>query len=144
MVRTTTTSRRSPEREVYVPSKPVILCVDDEPAGLIARRLVLSTAGYAVLTAASGAIALRLLTCNQVDLVVTDHLLPDLSGVDLISSMKQLKPDVPIILLTGLVDPPPGFEKADMLLTKGITPPEFLAEIERLLSQRWPNGTASV
>jgi len=111
------------------------LCVDDEPVGLTARRLLLSVAGYTVLTAASGKSALGLFGCSQVDLVITDHLLPDLNGADMIAEMKQLKPEVPIVLLTGLVDLPPGAEHADLLLTKGITPSNFLNEIARLLSQ---------
>ena len=102
---------------------------------MTARRLLLSIAGYTVLTAISGNIALRLFRCNPVDLVITDHLLPDLNGADLASEMKRLKPEVPIVLLTGLVDPPQGFEQADLLLTKGITPPEFLDEIAKLLAK---------
>jgi len=109
--------------------------VDDEQIGLTARRLLLSIAGYTVLTATSGAAALRLFSCNHVNLVITDHLLPDLTGAELTSQMKQLKPEIPIVLLTGLVDPPPGFEQADLLLTKGMTPPEFLDEIAKVLSK---------
>jgi CheY-like chemotaxis protein len=111
----------------------VILCVDDDPAGLTARRLLLTLAGYVVLTATTATIALKRFTHNHVDLVVTDPLLPDLSAAQLVSEMKRLKPQVPVVLLTGLVEPPAGFEHADLLLSKGMTPPEFLAEIAKLL-----------
>lgn len=113
----------------------VILCVDDEQTGLTARRLLLSIAGYTVLTATSGTAALRLFNCNQVDLVITDHLLPDFTGAELAHHMKRRKPEVPIVLLTGLVDPPPGSEQADLLLTKGMMPQEFLAEVAKVLSK---------
>ncbi len=113
----------------------VILCVDDEQTGLTARRLLLSIAGYTVLTATSGTTALRLFNCNHVDLVITDHLLPDFTGAELALHMKQRKPEIPVVLLTGLVDPPPGSEHADLLLTKGLMPQEFLAEVARLLSK---------
>jgi CheY-like chemotaxis protein len=113
----------------------VILCIDDEPTGLTARRLLLSVAGYTVLTANSSDCALKLFRCNHVDLVITDHFLADLTGAELVSEMKRLRPAVPIILLTGLVDLPPGYETADLLLTKGITPPEFLAEIAKLVAK---------
>lgn len=119
----------------------LILCVDDDTTGLTARRLLLSIAGYAVLTAPSGTSALRLLACNNVELVITDHLLPDQTGAELVSEMKRIKPEVPVVLLTGLVDPPPGFEQADLFLTKGMTPPEFLAEIAKLLSKDRATGS---
>ena len=122
----------------------VILCVDDEPVGLLARRLLLSIAGYTVLTAESGDVALRLFNCNHVDLVLTDHLLPDLTGSQLASEMKRRKPEVPIVLLTGLAAPPSEFAYADLLITKGTTPPEFLAAIANLLAKEQPtrSGTA--
>jgi len=116
----------------------VILCVDEEPVGLLARRLLLSIAGYTVLTAESGETALRLFNCNHVDLVLTDHLLPDLTGAQLASEMKRRKPEVPIVLLTGLAAPPSEFEYADLLITKGTTPPEFLAAIAKLLGKEQP------
>ena len=115
---------------------PVILCVDDEPVGLSARVRLLSIAGYTVFAATNSDEALRLFGCKHVDLVISDHLLPDFSGAELVRRMKQLKPETPIVLLTGLVDPPLGFERADQVLTKGsMTPPEFLDEIANVLSK---------
>ena len=125
-------------------NSPLILCVDDEASGLTARRLLLSIAGYTVLTAPSGTAALRLFACNHVDLVITDQLLPDLTGAELVSEMKRIKPEVPVVLLTGLVDPPPGFEHADLFLTKGMTPPEFLAEIANLISKSRSMGAGAI
>ena len=114
--------------------------MDDEQTGLTARRLLLSVAGYTVLTATSGSTALRLFSRNHIDLVITDHLLPDFTGAELTFRMKQLKPEIPIVLLTGLLDPPPGFEHADLLIAKGMMPAEFLAEIANVLSKAHPTG----
>jgi len=130
---------RVTEKRSSLLNVPVILCIDDEPSGLTARRLLLCAAGYTVLTAASGNGALKLFGCNHVDLVITDHMLPDLTGAQLLSEMKRLKPEVPIVLLTGLVELPTGYEQADLLLTKCKTPPEFLAEIAHLLSKSAPS-----
>jgi CheY-like chemotaxis protein len=122
-------------KENPLSNTPVILCVDDEPTGLTARRLLLSIAGYTALAANSGHAALKLFRCNHVDLVITDHLLPDLTGAELTSEMKRLKPEVRIVLLTGLIDLPPGYETVDLVLTKGITPPQFLSEIAKLVAK---------
>ena len=69
----------------------VILCVDDEAAMLAVRCLVLSSAGYEVLTAADGAAALEIFRCIQVDLVITDYRLPRLTGTRPAAEMKRLK-----------------------------------------------------
>lgn len=115
---------------------PVILCVDDEPVGLNTRALLLSIAGYTILATTSGSGALRLFRSNHVDLVITDHILPDLTGAELVRQMKYLRAETPIVLFTGLVDPPAGFEQADLVLMKGsVTPPEFLAAIATVLSR---------
>jgi CheY-like chemotaxis protein len=66
--------------------------VDDEAAALAVRCLVLSSAGYEVLTAADGAAALEIFSCVQVDLVITDYRLPRLTGTQLAAEMKRLKP----------------------------------------------------
>jgi CheY-like chemotaxis protein len=119
---------------VLIPS--VILCVDDEPTALMVRRLVLSIAGYDVLTAADGDAALTSLCRSHVDLVITDHFLPDRTGAQVAEEMKRLKPEVPIVLLTGAPEPPPGSENADLVLTKGLDPTEFLAAIANLITKR--------
>ena len=112
----------------------VILCVDDEASALAVRCLVLSTAGYEVLTAADGAAALELFGCIHVDLVITDHWLPGLTGTQVAAEMKRLKPAIPVVLFSGLVEAPLGSEHADLVITKGIPVVEFLSEISRLIS----------
>jgi CheY-like chemotaxis protein len=112
----------------------VILCIDDEVAALALRSLVLKSAGYDVLTAADGAAALELFRSVQVDLVITDHLLPGLTGTQLAVEMKRLKPAIPIILFSGLVQAPPGSEHANLVITKGMPAAEFLHEIATLIA----------
>lgn len=111
----------------------VILCVDDDPMGLAARRMLLSIAGYEVLIAITGETALQMFRCQRVDLVIADHFLPDSTGAEITAAMKQLKPEVPVVLLTGAMDPPQGSENADLVLTKGMDPPDFLAAVAKVL-----------
>jgi CheY-like chemotaxis protein len=113
----------------------VILCIDDEVAALALRSLVLRSAGYEVLSAADGAAALELFRCVQVDLVITDHLLPGVTGTQLAAEMKRLKPAIPIILFSGLVEAPPGSEHANLVITKGMPALELLHEVDKLISK---------
>jgi len=124
-------------------SPTVILCIDDEPTILSLRQLLLSTAGYKVLTATNGESALRIFTLNHVDLVITDQLLPGRTGGQIASEMKRLKPEVPVILYTGLQEPPPGAEHVDVILIKGMNPPEFLAAIATLVAKSHPRAETS-
>ena len=114
----------------------VVLCVDDDPTALAVRRLLLSVVGYTVLTAATCEAALELFACSQVDLVITDHMLTGHTGAELTFQMKQLRPEVTIVALSAWMEPPSGYEHADLLLNKGIAPEEFLAEIKSLLAAR--------
>lgn len=114
----------------------VLLCIDDNADELKLRTLILANAGYAVLTATTGEAGLHLFTHNHVDLVISDHVLQDVPGAQLIDEMKRLKPDVPFLMLSGLPDAPEGAERADMFVTKGMSPPDFLAAIQKLLKGR--------
>src|SRR6185437_11780856 len=80
-------------RKRLVPSKSIILCVDDEPNALMLRRLVLEKAGYSVVTAPSSAEALRILSNTPVDLVLSDQLMPGGTGTDLARQVKARHPN---------------------------------------------------
>lgn len=113
---------------------PVILCVDDDPIALSFRLILLSIAGYEVLTATSIRSGQDSFNCNHVDLVITDHLLPDGTGAELTLWVKQIKPELPVMVLTASSDLPPGYAHADKLLSKGMGPENFLKEVKTLLS----------
>jgi CheY-like chemotaxis protein len=104
---------------------------------------LLSIAGYKVLSATNGESALRIFTLNHVDLVITDQLLPGRTGGEIASEMKRLKPAVPVILYTGLQEPPPDAEHADLILVKGMDPSEFLAAIAKLIAKPEPGAGTS-
>jgi response regulator RpfG family c-di-GMP phosphodiesterase len=117
-----------------VSNEITVLCVDDEANILMLRHMLLSIAGYNVLTATHAEEALRLFRCNCVDLVITDQLLLGTTGTELAAQMKLFKPFVPIVLITGLIDPPLEVGNVDLLLSKGMNPPDFLAAVAKLIS----------
>jgi CheY-like chemotaxis protein len=113
--------------------KPTLLCVDDNETALHVRKLVLESAGYRVLVASDSATAMEIFSSSVVDIVVSDHFLQDGTGIELAAAMKKLKPDVPIVIISGLVDAPEGIEHADLFISKADSPPEVLQKISELL-----------
>lgn len=96
----------------------MILCVDDEPNSLVLRKLVLQKAGYDVLTANSAMLALDILASRQVDLVLSDQLMPGQTGTELARQIKNRWPSLPIILISGVNEIPADAGIADLFISK--------------------------
>jgi len=82
-------------------SKKVILCVDDDEAILQYEKTLLELSGYAVLTASSGKQALQLVTTSELDVVILDYGMPEMSGHEIALEIRLARPRLPIILLSG-------------------------------------------
>jgi CheY-like chemotaxis protein len=82
----------------------LILLVDDNSNGLKARKSVLEEHGHSVVMACGGEDALERFLREKFDLVVTDYKMPGMDGVELISRLRQLRPAVPVILVSGFAD----------------------------------------
>lgn len=123
-------------RAVQLSATPTILCVDDESGALLIRKTILERSGYLVLTAPNAEDALKMFGSIPIDLVVADHLLPGATGTDMARQMKLVEPNVPILLLSGAIDPPPGTEYTDGFLNKGQGPEKLLEAIAAALSKR--------
>lgn len=80
-----------------------ILIVDDEPSIRDLLRLSLEAADHEVLQAESGAEAVRILneSTHSIDLVVTDILMPDGDGIELISNLRKRENPPPVVAITG-------------------------------------------
>ena len=102
-----------------------ILCVDDEEIPRTLRALVLRKQGYQVLTAASGAEALKLLDDTDINLVLTDQMMPMMSGTELAKRVKAIRPGLPVILISGMNELPPDANCADRFISK-VGGPELL------------------
>ncbi|MGC2402555.1 MAG: response regulator [Acidobacteriaceae bacterium] len=113
----------------------VILCVDDEENQLTMRKYLLESKGYSVLAASSGNQALDLLACHQVDLVLSDHLMPGLTGVELARQIKLHHPALPVILISALNEIPAGAEYADLFMSKLDGPVAMCQNIALMLEQ---------
>jgi CheY-like chemotaxis protein len=89
-----------------VPPRRVLL-VDDDIEVTTATVAMLEQLGHRVVVASSGAGALELLQAAvPVDLVITDHAMPGMTGSDLADRIRETWPGLPIILATGYADVP--------------------------------------
>ncbi len=116
-----------------LPNAPVILCVDDDATGLRLRQLILEAKGYKAHLATSVQQGMEIFQSTPVDLVITDHLLGRAAGTDMAASFKQLKPHVPVLILSGSTSPPEGAERADAYLCKSEGPQALLSRVAALL-----------
>jgi CheY-like chemotaxis protein len=123
--------------------KFLILCVEDEQNSLIVRSRVLEKAGYDVIPANSATEALAILRSNTVDLVLTDLLMPGMSGADLAREVKTRYPSIPVMLFSGVNELPPEHEYADLFVSK-LEGPAFLCEkVAEILNRNQVNTSAS-
>src|SRR5215469_1747391 len=117
--------------------KKTILCVDDNEQLLSVRKVILETRGYRVLTATNGREALDLFQNGGVDLVLSDLLMPEVDGAELIAKIKVLSPETPAILFSGKVKIYERDTRADVFLPKGMyAPVELLERIRTLVVKK--------
>jgi DNA-binding NtrC family response regulator len=81
-----------------------ILLVDDEPRILQALRRSLQWDGHQIFTATTGQDALALMAADPVDLVISDNMMPTMTGIELFAEMHKNWPDTVRVMLTGLSD----------------------------------------
>lgn len=115
------------------PPRPLILCVEDNEDHLRLRKQVLERNGYAVVAATDGAAALQTLREAPICLVLSDHMLRGTNGGELAKQMKQVKPDVPVVLYSG--NPPESLRGIDAFINKGESVSEFLIIIRDLVQR---------
>jgi len=118
--------------------KPVILCVDDAPNVLEGRKMLLEATGYRVLTAANGKEGVQTFLSNAVDLVLLDYHMPEMNGAVAAARMKDVKPDIPVALLSGDEFLSPGdLVAVDCFISKSEPIVSFLEKVDYLLSLRF-------
>jgi CheY-like chemotaxis protein len=116
--------------------KRTILCIDDYEAGLSARKILLEDEGYEVLTATDGRSGLQLFESHRVDGVILDYQMPGMNGDLVACQMKQLKPRVPILLLSAYISlPEEKLRFFDALVAKDEPLRVFSAAVRELMSK---------
>jgi len=115
--------------------KPTILCIDDYENSLIGRQMLLEGEGYDVVSATDWRNGLQLFASRAIDEVVLDYGMPGMTGDVIASHMKQIKPTVPILMVSG--DGPLPRDKlkpVEAFLPKMEPIASFLATVKLLLN----------
>jgi CheY-like chemotaxis protein len=112
----------------------LVLCVDDEPIGLKVRCILLERAGYRVLTAQDGMEGLEIFSREPVQAVILDYSMPGMHGGEVASRMRQIKPEIPILLLSAYIGLSAEVTSlVDLYMTKGEGAPVLLSKLGSLL-----------
>ncbi len=93
-----------PALAVVVQQERTLLLVDDEAGILAALRRMLRNEGYRVLTAASAREGLEILARNEVQVILSDQRMPEMTGTEFLGRVKQLHPDTVRIVLSGYAE----------------------------------------
>jgi CheY-like chemotaxis protein len=121
-----------------------ILLVDDEELLRAGVQEMLEMAGYVVIAAPNGREAMACLADPAIDLVITDLVMPKMDGVDFVEQLRKIRPDVPVIVVSGStrnimqrygIDTiqVPG---ADASLSKPFKGVDLMSQIKELLESR--------
>ncbi len=117
-----------------------VLIVDDQEDLRFSLAKIVEKQGYRVTTAGSGADALDMLRSAIVDLVFLDIGLPDVSGIDLIATIKEISEDIDIVMLTGINEAKTAIQALRAGAIDYIVKPfdiiEFRAILKRILQAR--------
>jgi len=117
-------------------SPKTILIVEDDPnvRSMLVKHLVKS--GYRIIEATDGMEALKRLEQDQYDLVLTDIVMPYISGVGVVTALKKKWPHIPVIAMTGFGKEPESAameRNADLVLPKPVKMSLLMKHIARLL-----------
>jgi DNA-binding NtrC family response regulator len=83
------------------PDAPTVLVVDDEPSNLASIEKIFQRDGMRVLTADGAKAALELVRTHRVQVVLTDLMMPGVSGLELLKAIKQISTDTEVVLMTA-------------------------------------------
>ena len=118
----------------------VVLAVDDDPLVLTNTVAMLEDIGHTAIAAPSGRVALDILRSeDSIDLVITDQVMPDMTGAELAKAIRAEWPKLPVILATGFAEAPSD-RVALPRLAKPFTQADLAEKISSLHSQIGKKG----
>jgi len=127
-------------RYMSLKRKKRVLAIDDEPSMTEWLKILLEHAGFEVRTALIGTRGEELFRTWRPDAVVTDMMLPDIDGIELVRKFKQLDPEAEVIVITGQGNIPRSVEAVKAgafdFLEKPIDAERLLDKLEKAIKQK--------
>lgn len=117
----------------------IILCIDDDGGMLDYQRALLERRGFAVLTVASARQGLQIAAACGIAVVIVDYHMPEMNGHELASEIKRLRPQIPIVMVSGDEIPEHALKVVDAFVSKNEAPNLLLPVIARFCGER-PSG----
>ncbi|MFC7397660.1 ATP-binding protein [Chelatococcus sp. GCM10030263] len=117
--------------------KLTVLVVDDDALIAMSTADMLEDLGHEAIEANSGSKALEILgNGRSVDLLITDYSMPKMNGAQLAEAVRQALPDLPILLVTGYADLPPGAGQDIPRISKPYQQGQLASAIAKMLAPR--------
>ena len=111
-----------------------LLCVDDDSAFRQFYKNLLGSYGYDVTVAASGQQALKVLLSRNIDAVLTDMEMPEMTGAELAVRLKKMRPELPVLLVSGS-KPHAPLAAIDASVPKGTSSGKLVDQIETVMGK---------
>ena len=123
-----------------------VLLLDDNPVQLTVREMVLRKAQIETHVATNASSALAFLRSEvgqqKIGAVVTDHVMPNMDGVEFVKQLRSFRPDLPVIVISGLPDADQEYGGLNVIFRlKPCDPEELITLVKTALG--WPEQRAS-
>lgn len=117
---------------------PTILLIDDNAVQAATRQTILKRAGYFVIVALNPQRALEQFRNAEfqedIHLVITDHIMPSMTGADFVRELRKIRPSVPVLVISGLEEAEAEYEGLNVLFRlKPLLPDNLLASVHGLI-----------
>jgi DNA-binding NtrC family response regulator len=120
-----------------------VLLIDDNAIQAATRQTILKRAGYFVIPVLNPQRALQQFRDNdfpaEIQLVITDHIMPGMSGAEFVRELRTLQPDLPVLVISGLEEAEEEYQDLNVTFRlKPLLPDNLLASVDRLVNCRIP------
>ncbi len=117
---------------------PAILLIDDNAIQAATRQTILRRAGYHVIAGLNPCRALEQFRQDEfpvaIQLVITDHLMPDMSGATFVTELRKLRPEMPVLVISGLEEAECQYTGMDVTFrVKPLMPDHLLITVQQLI-----------